>query len=188
MNRTLTNVLFGGISAPVGQAEQKIEGTITKTNVDDTVESLLNSENVILVRVAWFRPRSTKKLTSHNPRHRQGCWIWDGRRQGSIRHLGRRQDAAVQGYQRSVCHPSCGWKVSSPWCLSTRIWRALTLIDLSFRMPGQCNVLLAEASVPYDSALCHSFPSAIGFGALMINAFQSCLRWTKSTTTSTRPM
>lgn len=38
-------------------------------------------------------------------------------------------------------------------------------------MPGQCNVLLAEASVPYDSALCHSFPSAIGFGALMINAF-----------------
>ena len=50
MNRTLTNVLFGGISAPV-QTEQKIEGTITKTNVDDTVDSLLNSENVILVRV-----------------------------------------------------------------------------------------------------------------------------------------
>ena len=49
MNRTLTNVLFGGISAPAGQAEQKIEGTITKTTVDDTVESLLNSENVILV-------------------------------------------------------------------------------------------------------------------------------------------
>ncbi len=52
MNRTLTNVLFGGISAPAGQPEQKIEGTITKTNVDDTVESLLNSENVILVRGA----------------------------------------------------------------------------------------------------------------------------------------
>ena len=50
MNRTLTNVLFGGISAPVEQAEHKIEGTITKTNVDDTVDSLLNAENVILVR------------------------------------------------------------------------------------------------------------------------------------------
>ena len=51
MNRTLTNVLFGGISAPANQPEHKIEGTITKTNVDDTVESLLNSENVILVRL-----------------------------------------------------------------------------------------------------------------------------------------
>ena len=51
MNRTLTNVLFGGISAPAGQPEHKIEGTITKTSIDDTVDSLLNSENVILVRV-----------------------------------------------------------------------------------------------------------------------------------------
>ena len=62
MNRTLTNVLFGGISAPVGQAEQKIEGTITKTNVDDTVESLLNSENVILVCGPGFTPRRRSRL------------------------------------------------------------------------------------------------------------------------------
>ncbi|OBZ75929.1 NAD(P) transhydrogenase, mitochondrial [Grifola frondosa] len=48
MNRTLTNVLFGGISAPAAQ-EQKIEGTITKTTVDETVDSLLNADSVILV-------------------------------------------------------------------------------------------------------------------------------------------
>ena len=50
MNRSLTNVLFGGISTPVGQAEYKMEGSITKTTVDDTVEALMNADNVILVR------------------------------------------------------------------------------------------------------------------------------------------
>jgi len=49
MNRSLTNVLFGGISAPVGTIETKIEGSITKTTVDDTVEALANADSVILV-------------------------------------------------------------------------------------------------------------------------------------------
>lgn len=48
MNRSLMNVLFGGISAPTA-VESKIEGTITKTTVDDTVEALANADNVILV-------------------------------------------------------------------------------------------------------------------------------------------
>ena len=48
MNRSLTNVLFGGISAPVA-SEHKIEGQITKTSIDDTAEALLNAENVIIV-------------------------------------------------------------------------------------------------------------------------------------------
>jgi hypothetical protein len=51
MNRTLTNVLFGGIGSNVPQNDYKIEGTITKTNVDETVEALSNSDNVILVSV-----------------------------------------------------------------------------------------------------------------------------------------
>lgn len=51
MNRTLTNVLFGGISAPANQPEHKIEGTITKTSVDDTADALLNAESVILVSI-----------------------------------------------------------------------------------------------------------------------------------------
>lgn len=50
MNRSLTNVLFGG-AAPVTTPEShKIEGQITQTNVDDVVESLENADNVILVR------------------------------------------------------------------------------------------------------------------------------------------
>ena len=50
MNRSLTNVLFGGISAPASADAHKIEGTITKTSVDDTVEALANADSVILVR------------------------------------------------------------------------------------------------------------------------------------------
>ena len=48
MNRSLTNVLFGGIAA-LPQSDYKIEGTITKTSVDETVEALTNAESVILV-------------------------------------------------------------------------------------------------------------------------------------------
>lgn len=49
MNRSLTNVLFGGIAAPV-QSDYKIEGQITKTTVDETVDALANADSVILVR------------------------------------------------------------------------------------------------------------------------------------------
>ena len=47
MNRSLTNVLFGGIAAP--QQAKKIEGQVTQTTVDDTGEALSNAENVIIV-------------------------------------------------------------------------------------------------------------------------------------------
>jgi len=49
MNRSLTNVLFGGIGAPVSAEAHKIEGTITKTTVEDTADALANADNVILV-------------------------------------------------------------------------------------------------------------------------------------------
>lgn len=52
MNRTLTNVLFGGIGT-TAQSDYKIEGSITKTTVDDTVEALSNADNVILVRIPY---------------------------------------------------------------------------------------------------------------------------------------
>ena len=48
MNRSLTNVLFGGIAAPV-QTDYKMEGQITKATIDDTVDALANAENVIIV-------------------------------------------------------------------------------------------------------------------------------------------
>lgn len=52
MNRSLTNVLFGGIGTTAVQ-ETKIEGTITKTRIEDTVDALSNADNVILVRAAF---------------------------------------------------------------------------------------------------------------------------------------
>jgi NAD(P) transhydrogenase len=54
MNRSLTNVLFGGISSPVSADAHAIEGTITKTTVDDTVDALTNADNVILVKRTGF--------------------------------------------------------------------------------------------------------------------------------------
>jgi NAD(P) transhydrogenase len=50
MNRSIGNVLFGGI-APAAETEHKIEGQITKTNIDETVEALENAENVIIVSI-----------------------------------------------------------------------------------------------------------------------------------------
>jgi NAD/NADP transhydrogenase beta subunit len=54
MNRSLTNVLFGGIAGPVSADAHKIEGTITKTTVDDTVDALTNADSVILVKRKGF--------------------------------------------------------------------------------------------------------------------------------------
>lgn len=49
MNRSLTNVLFGGISQTAPQSQSKIEGEITKTTAEETADALANSENVIIV-------------------------------------------------------------------------------------------------------------------------------------------
>ncbi|KAI1263608.1 NAD(P) transhydrogenase mitochondrial precursor [Xylariaceae sp. FL1019] len=107
MNRSLTNVLFGGISAPAATTEYKVEGSIVQTNVEDTAEALVNAENVIIVvgygmavaKAQYAISEITKNLRSKNIN------------------------------VRFAIHPVAG------------------------RMPGQCNVLLAEASVPYDIVL-----------------------------------
>lgn len=48
MNRSITNVLFGGI-AQTPQTQTKIEGEITKTTAEETAEALASAENVIIV-------------------------------------------------------------------------------------------------------------------------------------------
>lgn len=48
MNRSLTNVLFGGI-APPPKTDQKIEGEITKTTIEETVETLKSAQKVVIV-------------------------------------------------------------------------------------------------------------------------------------------
>ena len=104
MNRSLTNVLFGGISAPPA-GTQKIEGTVTQTTVEETVEALSNSDSVILVVGYGMAVAKAQYAISE------------------ITSMLREKGVNV----RFAIHPVAG------------------------RMPGQCNVLLAEASVPYDS-------------------------------------
>lgn len=107
MNRSLTNVLFGGIAAPITSAAHKIEGVITKTNIDETVEALCNAENVIIT---------------------PGYGMAVARAQHAISDMTKLlKEKGVN--VRFAVHPVAG------------------------RMPGQCNVLLAEASVPVSSEL-----------------------------------
>ncbi|TDZ19178.1 NAD(P) transhydrogenase [Colletotrichum orbiculare MAFF 240422] len=106
MNRSLTNVLFGGISAPQ-QTDYKMEGSVTQTNVEDTAEALVNAENVIIVVGYGMAVAKAQYAISE------------------ITSMLRAKNINV----RFAIHPVAG------------------------RMPGQCNVLLAEASVPYDIVL-----------------------------------
>jgi hypothetical protein len=106
MNRSLTNVLFGGI-APVDNSEFKIEGTVTKTNIEETADALATAESVIIVVGYGMAVAKAQYAIS------------------DIVRMLRSRNVRV----RFAIHPVAG------------------------RMPGQCNVLLAEASVPYDIVL-----------------------------------
>lgn len=109
MNRSLTNVLFGGISAPAATSNAAVtEGkTVSEITVDDTAESLTNAENVIIVVGYGMAVAKAQYAISE------------------ITALLRARGVNV----RFAIHPVAG------------------------RMPGQCNVLLAEATVPYDIVL-----------------------------------
>jgi len=107
MNRSLTNVLFGGISTPSAVQEYKPQGEVTQTSVDDLAESMLNAESVIII-VGYGMAVAKAQYALSN-----------------IVELLRSKGIQV----RFAIHPVAG------------------------RMPGQCNVLLAEASVPYDIVL-----------------------------------
>ncbi|KAL3495105.1 nicotinamide nucleotide transhydrogenase [Aspergillus germanicus] len=106
MNRSLTNVLFGGIAAPQ-QSAKKIEGEVTQTNVEETVDALANAESVIIIVGYGMAVAKAQYALAE------------------ITHMLRAKGINV----RFAIHPVAG------------------------RMPGQCNVLLAEASVPYDIVL-----------------------------------
>ncbi|SPQ21570.1 a51a33ae-3ba4-44a4-ad1a-d0b081f11a55 [Thermothielavioides terrestris] len=106
MNRSLVNVLFGGIAAPAA-SNLKIEGSVTQTNVEETAEALTNAESVIIVVGYGMAVAKAQYAIS------------------DITRMLRSKGIKV----RFAIHPVAG------------------------RMPGQCNVLLAEASVPYDIVL-----------------------------------
>ncbi|KAI0814527.1 NAD(P) transhydrogenase mitochondrial precursor [Xylaria sp. FL0064] len=106
MNRSLTNVLFGGISAPA-TTDFKVEGTVVQTNVDETADALINAENVII----------------------------------------------VVGYGMAVAKAQYAISEITKMLRSKGINVRFAIHPVAGRMPGQCNVLLAEASVPYDIVL-----------------------------------
>ncbi|KAK4114779.1 PNTB-domain-containing protein [Canariomyces notabilis] len=106
MNRSLVNVLFGGIAAPT-TSNFKIEGSVTQTNVEETADALTNAESVIIVVGYGMAVAKAQYAIS------------------DITRMLRSKGIKV----RFAIHPVAG------------------------RMPGQCNVLLAEASVPYDIVL-----------------------------------
>lgn len=107
MNRSLTNVIFGGSTAPTTMQEFKPEGQVVETSVDDLADSLLGVESVIIIVGYGMAVAKAQYALS------------------SIVQTLRSKGIAV----RFAIHPVAG------------------------RMPGQCNVLLAEASVPYDIVL-----------------------------------
>ncbi|KAF2728327.1 NAD(P) transhydrogenase-like protein [Polyplosphaeria fusca] len=106
MNRSLTNVLFGGI-ASTPQAQAKIEGEVTKTTAEETSEALANAENVII----------------------------------------------VVGYGMAVAKAQYAISDFVKYLRSKNVNVRFAIHPVAGRMPGQCNVLLAEASVPYDIVL-----------------------------------
>lgn len=107
MNRSLTNVLFGADAPPPSTETHKIEGSITKTNVEEASEILANADSVIL----------------------------------------------VVGYGMAVAKASHAVAEISALLRARGINVRFGIHPVAGRMPGQCNVLLAEASVPYDIVL-----------------------------------
>ncbi|KDQ14725.1 hypothetical protein BOTBODRAFT_32477 [Botryobasidium botryosum FD-172 SS1] len=107
MNRSLTNVLFGGIAPTTNASERKMEGAITKTTVDDAVDALCNAESILITPGYGLAVAKAQYAVS------------------DITKMLRERGIKV----RFAVHPVAG------------------------RMPGQLNVLLAEASVPYDIVL-----------------------------------
>ncbi|KUJ11434.1 PNTB-domain-containing protein [Mollisia scopiformis] len=106
MNRGIANVLFGGIPQ-TDNSEYKMEGSITKTTVDETADALATAESVIIIVGYGMAVAKAQYAISDITR--------------MLKHRGVNVRFAI--------HPVAG------------------------RMPGQCNVLLAEASVPYDIVL-----------------------------------
>jgi NAD(P) transhydrogenase len=106
MNRSLTNVLFGGIAAPAA-TEHEVTGTVTKTSAEETVDALAEAESVII----------------------------------------------VVGYGMAVAKAQYAISEMVAMLRSKGVNVRFAIHPVAGRMPGQCNVLLAEASVPYDIVL-----------------------------------
>lgn len=139
MNRTLTNVLFGGIGTQV-QSDYKIEGTITKTSVDETAEALANADSVILVSDGKF-----SALRPSNSVFRLWVTEWLLPKLNMLFRI----SFVCSGRKMSMYDSQ--FTLSPAGKSPSALIVVFVLTSYARRMPGQCNVLLAEAAVPYDS-------------------------------------
>ena len=109
MNRSLTNVIFGGYGtlSTKGGKPMEITGTHTEVNIDGTVDMIREAQNIIITPGYGLCVAKAQYPIAEmvNILHKQGKNV------------------------RFGIHPVAG------------------------RMPGQLNVLLAEAGVPYDVVL-----------------------------------
>ena len=122
MNRSLGNVLFGGIASETA-SDYKIEGSVTQITVDETADALANADSVILVcRASGLQPRHQTE---------------DG--------------TQVVGYGMAVAGAQHPISEIVAMLRAKKSNVRFASHPVAGRMPGQCNVLLAEASVPYDS-------------------------------------
>jgi NAD(P) transhydrogenase len=98
MNRSLTNVLFGGITA-TPQEQTEIVGEITKTTAEETAEALANAENVIIVCC------SPPLRDIYNSNYLcLGRWLRHGSSKSSIRHLLLCHSPPLQRHQCPLRH------------------------------------------------------------------------------------
>lgn len=93
MNRSLTNVLFGGIGTPISTEAHKIEGTITKTTVDDTADALANADSVILVRALLIGALFILTVLIS-----LGRWLWNGSSKSTVRYFRNHGYATIKGH------------------------------------------------------------------------------------------
>ncbi|EKD04262.1 NAD(P) transhydrogenase [Trichosporon asahii var. asahii CBS 8904] len=107
MNRSLTNVIFGGIATNTAMEDTTKGKSVVKTNIEEVVDTLQNAESVIIVPGYGMAVAKAQYAISD--------MVANLRKKGIEVRFG--------------IHPVAG------------------------RMPGQCNVLLAEAGVPYDVVL-----------------------------------
>jgi NAD/NADP transhydrogenase beta subunit len=130
MNRSLPNVILGGYgTSSTGTGEKmKITGVHTETNLDQTAEMLTQAKNVIIVPgCARARAVPPAPLLLTRPAARS-YGLAAGRAQYAVADIVKKMREKGVNVRFGI-HPVAG------------------------RMPGQLNVLLAEAGVPYDVVL-----------------------------------
>ena len=145
MGRSIVSVIFGGAGSsvsPTGGEAAVMEGEITIGSVDNLVESLMEAKNIMIV---------------------PGYGLAVAQAQFAVADIAKKLKAMGKNVRFGI-HPG---ELSIIWAFRICLLSRLRLYKESYlthpnlsslhpvmqvagRMPGQLNVLLAEANVPYD--------------------------------------